>query len=53
MKFKDIVDEIFKDHHDCMGLDEQEIDDLIEESTWKQRYNWLKKSGYELEESHD
>lgn len=53
MKNKDFIDEIFSDHHDCMGLDQEEIDELIEESTFKQRYNWLKKIGYELEEEHD
>lgn len=53
MKFKNIVDEIFIDHHGCLGLNQQEIDELIEESTVKQRSNWLKKIGYELEEEHD
>lgn len=50
---KKIVDEVFKDHHDCLGLDEQEIEDLFEESTFQQRYTWLKKNGYELEEEYD
>ena len=53
MKFNRIVEEIFIDHHDCLGLDHQEIEELIEESTFQQRYNWLKKIGYELEEEHD
>ncbi|MEM5014142.1 hypothetical protein WKH57_25875 [Niallia taxi] len=47
------IDQMFIDHHDCMGLDQQEIDDIIEDSTFQQRYNWLKKIGYELEEEHD
>ncbi|MBQ6447284.1 MAG: hypothetical protein IJJ10_07465 [Bacillus sp. (in: Bacteria)] len=46
---KNIVDEIFKDHHDCMGLSEEEIEDLIDESDFLERYNWLKKNGYDID----
>lgn len=46
---KNIVDELFRDHHDCLGLDGEEIEDLIEESDWMDRYNWLKKNGYTIE----
>ena len=52
-KSKDIIDEMFRDHHDCVGMDEEEIEDLIDESTIKQRYDWLKKVGYDVEGNYD
>lgn len=42
------IDNMFIDHHDDLGLDEQEIEGLMEESTTEQRYKWLKKNGYNI-----
>lgn len=47
MTFEQFVNQVFIDHHDDMGMSEQEIDDLLEESTWEQRYKWLKRNGYD------
>ena len=48
---KSTVDELFVLHHLDLGLDEEEIEELMEESTWKQRSRWLEKNGYEEEEN--
>lgn len=47
---KSIVDELFILHHLDMGLTEEEIDDLIEESSWQKRSRWLEANGYSMEE---
>lgn len=44
---KKIIDELFTLHHSDGGLDEEEINDLIKESTLDEREVWLKKTGYE------
>ncbi|MCE4051876.1 hypothetical protein [Bacillus sp. Au-Bac7] len=41
MKFNSVIDEMFFDHHDDMGLGEDEILDLIEDSTIEQRTKWI------------
>ena len=43
MKFDSVIDEMFFDHHDHMGLGEDEILDLIEDSTIEQRTKWIKR----------
>lgn len=47
--YEQYVTETFKDHHDCMGLGSDEIDDLVEETTHEQRERWLKRQGYDLD----
>jgi len=42
------VKNIFMDHHDCMGLNEEESDDLFNSAPFYQIENWLKKNGYDF-----
>lgn len=46
--FEQFVDEVFKEHHNCMGMDAEEIEELIDDSTFDQRRKWLIKEGYNL-----
>ena len=46
MTYEKYVDEVFIEEHNCLGLDMEEIEELIEDSTWEQRHKWLKKIGY-------
>ena len=48
MTFEEYVTYVFADHHDSMGMDTEEISDLIEESTHQQRLLFLQKLGYDL-----
>jgi hypothetical protein len=48
MTYEQYVEEVFKDHHDCMGLDSEETEFLMKESTFQQRERWLKRAGYNL-----
>ncbi|WP_156187460.1 hypothetical protein [Peribacillus loiseleuriae] len=50
MAYQEYVYEVFRDHHDCMGMDEEEISELIEETSFAQIEKWLTKSGYDLNE---
>jgi hypothetical protein len=51
---KSEVDELFVLHHQDLSLSDEEIDDLIEESSWQQRARWLDARGYSTEEGdHD
>lgn len=52
MTFEQFVDDVFIEHHNCMGLGLDEIEELIEDSTWEQRRKWLKKEGYNLREDY-
>lgn len=45
------IDELFTLHHLDLGLDDEEIEDLLEESTTESRFKWLKRNGYEVEEN--
>lgn len=47
MTYEQWVDEVFKEHHNCMGMDQEDTQELMDESTWEQRHKWLKKNGYQ------
>lgn len=47
--FKKAVDEQFILCHLDLGLDDEEIEDLMDESTFEQRFKWLKKFGFDSE----
>lgn len=47
--WKNELDELFTLYHLDMGLADEEIEDLKEESTFEQRYRWLKKFGFDCE----
>lgn len=53
MTYEQFVDEVFTDHHDHMGMDEDEILELIEDTTFEQRKKWLKRNGYDLSQMFD
>lgn len=48
MEFETFVDEVFIDHHDGCGFDFDEIEEMLEQSTWEQRRSWLIRNGYNL-----
>lgn len=47
---KSEVDELFVLHHQDLGLSDEEIEDLLEESSWQKRSRWLEFRGYDTEE---
>lgn len=47
--YEEFVDDCFAEHHACMGMDWEEIHDLIENSSFKSREKWLKREGYDLQ----
>lgn len=47
---KKVAEEIFILHHLDLGLDEEEVEDILQESSWKQREKWLIKNGYSLDD---
>jgi hypothetical protein len=40
--------ETFIEHHNCMGMDLEEAEDLFNDSPYPKVRKWLKKAGYEL-----
>lgn len=48
MTYQEWINDIFQEHHNCMGMDLDEIQDLIEDSTPEQRKKWLDKNGYDV-----
>ena len=46
------LDELFMLYHLDLGLDDEEIEDIIEETTFEQRKKWMRKNGFEGAE-HD
>jgi hypothetical protein len=53
MTYEQYVLEVFRDHHDCMGMDSEEIEDLIEEASISAMEKWLSKIGYDLSEYYN
>lgn len=48
MLYKEYVNDIFVEDQDCRGVSMDEIQDMLEESTFEQREKWLLKQGYDL-----
>lgn len=48
MKYNEYVKQVFVEHLDCKGLDQQEIDTALEESSQLCMENYLYKIGYDL-----
>lgn len=48
MKYQEYVIEVFRDHHDCIGVSSEEIDDMINETSFDVIEKWLQQSGYDL-----
>lgn len=44
-----LVKELFIEHHNCMGMDLIEAEDLFNETEFKQIEKWLLKVGYTFE----
>jgi hypothetical protein len=53
MTYEQLIVEVFRDHHDCMGMDSEEIEDLMEEVTVAQMEKWLKRNGYDINELYN
>lgn len=48
MSYEQFVYEVFRDHHDCLGMDSEEIEDLIEDNDFSAIERFLVKAGYDL-----
>ncbi len=48
MTYQQWLDDVFTEHHNCVGFSLEEIQDLIEESTPEQRKKWLSRNGYDV-----
>jgi predicted P-loop ATPase len=53
MTYEKYVIEIFADDQDCMGMDSDEIQDIIEETPFSQIEKYLTKKGYSLREMYN
>lgn len=51
MNYQLKVIDIFAEHHNCMGMDEEEIRDLILETSFNRIEKWLTAIGYDLDEA--
>ena len=52
MTYKEHVIDVFIEHHNCMGLDLEEIEELMDGLPFQQLEKWLKQCGYNLEEMY-
>lgn len=50
MTYEERVLDVFKEHHNCMGMDEEEIQDIISETSFSRIEKWLSAVGYDLSE---
>jgi uncharacterized protein YcgL (UPF0745 family) len=50
MTYQEYVIDIFKEDQNCMGLDLEEIEDIIQEVTFDKIEKYLTKQGYNLNE---
>ena len=53
MTYHEYVLSVFIDHQDCKGLPDEEIQDLIEESSFSRIENYLLNSGYNLSSMYE
>lgn len=53
MTFEQFVNDTFIEHHNCLGVDLEEAQDLLDESTLRQRIKWLELQGYDLEADYN
>lgn len=53
LNYQDYVLSTFKDHHDCMGLSNEEIEDMINETSFSSIEQWLMNVGYNLNEYYN
>jgi hypothetical protein len=53
MNYQEFVLDIFKEDQNCMGLDLEEIEDIIQEVTFNQIEKYLTKQGYDLKEMYE
>lgn len=42
--------DIFAEHHNCLGMDQDEIQDMIAETPFASIEKWLQVIGYDLDE---
>lgn len=50
MTYQEYVIDVFKEHHVSLGMDQEEVNDLIEETGFARMEKWLKAVGYDLNE---
>ncbi|GEN36587.1 hypothetical protein [Aneurinibacillus danicus] len=48
MTYWEWIDDIFIEHHNCMGMDMNEVEEIMQDSTPEQRKKWLDKPGYDV-----
>jgi hypothetical protein len=53
MSYEQYVLEVFADDQDCMGMDSEEITDIIQETPFNQIEKYLTKKGYNLTEMYN
>jgi hypothetical protein len=50
MTYQERVLDVFTEHHSCMGMDQEEIQDIISETPFNKIKKWLDRNGYDLSE---
>lgn len=50
MTYQQYVIDVFIEHHNCMGMDIEEIRDIIKETKFSRIEKWLTRNGYDLNE---
>lgn len=53
MTYEQYLLDIFRDDHDCKGMDIEEINDIIEETPFNQIEKYLINQGYSLREMYN
>jgi len=50
MTYQEYVLDVFTEHHVSQGMDQEEVNDLIEEAGFERIEKWLTAVGYDLNE---
>jgi hypothetical protein len=53
MTYQEYVLQVFREDHDCKGMSEEEIEDIIEENSFRSIEKYLCKEGYNLHEMYE
>ena len=50
MTYEEYVIDAFIEHHNCLGMDIEEAEDIVKETPFHKIEKWLTKIGYDLNE---
>jgi hypothetical protein len=53
MTYQEYCLQVFREDHDCKGMSTEEIEDIIEENSFRSIEKYLIKEGYNLQEMYE